>query len=326
MPRRFLWALAIAILVSGGILVLMLRQLDAQTWQSAFLRGDVSLIIRAGFFSLALLSFRSLRFTLLGRNVPYLTAFTGTAIHTFIVRIMPMRLGEISLPVLFRASSGEPPEHTVVSIALVRLVDLTVILATGIISIPLAFGTLTMERFGWGAVALVGLAAAVATFHRWILVFVRLGVMVIARLLPKQLPLFLRVADKIQNAVAFNAALDGRRKLIFWIATAGVSVFQVLSLSTLIRAYGVELGLPQMVVGVSMAMIFGGVPLMTVGSFGTHETGWTLGFMWVGVKSQDAIVSGIASGILTLGFALCFAIPAAIHFFVTRQPSPQKAT
>jgi len=324
MPRRFLWALAIAILVSGGILVLMLRQLDAETWQSAFLRGDVSLIVRAGFFSLALLLFRSLRFTLLGRHVPFLTALTGTAIHTFIVRIMPMRLGEISLPVLFRTQSGEAPEHTVVSIALVRLVDLTVILATGIIAIPLAFGTLTMERFGMGAVALIVLVAAVATFHRWVLALVSVGVRVIARLLPKQLPRVRRIEDKIVQAVAFNVALQGRRKLSFWLATALVSVFQVLSLSTLIRAYGVELGVPQMVVGVSIAMLFGGVPLMTIGNFGTHETGWTLGFMWVGVKSQDAIVSGIASGILTLGFALCFALPAAIYFFVTRQPSPQE--
>ncbi len=323
MSRRFLWLSAIATLISGGILALMLRQLDTQTWQTAFLRGDVGLVIRAAFFAFALLVFRSVRFSLLGRQVPFLTALTGTAIHTFIVRVMPMRLGEISLPVFFRASSQEAPEHTLVSIALVRLVDLTVILATGIISIPLAFGTVTVDRIGWGALVLLLLVVAVGTFHRWILVAVRLATRVVQRLLPKQRPLLDRVADNIYKAVAFNAALDRRRKVIFWIATAGVSACQVLSLSTLIRAYGVELSLPQMVVGVSSAMIFGGVPLMTVGSFGTHETGWTLGFMWVGVSSQDAIVTGIASGLLTLGFALCFAIPAAIHFLATRQPLPK---
>jgi len=323
MPRRFLWLSAIATLISGGILALMLRQLDAHTWQTAFSRGDVSLIVRAGFFAFALLVFRSLRFTILGRHVPILTALTGTAMHTFIVRVMPMRLGEISLPVLFRASSQEPPEHTLVSIALVRLVDLTVILATGIISIPLAFGTLSADRIGWAALALCVLVATVSTFHRWILVLVQVLAFLIQKVLPKQGPLLERLSDKITKAVAFNAALDRRRKVAFWIATAGVSVCQVLSLSTLIRAYGVALPLPKIVVGVSGAMIFGGVPLMTVGSFGTHETGWTLGFMWVGVSSQDAIVTGIASGLLTLGFALCFAIPAALHFFITKQPFPK---
>ncbi|MDZ4696731.1 MAG: lysylphosphatidylglycerol synthase transmembrane domain-containing protein [Deltaproteobacteria bacterium] len=323
MPRRFIWLGAIATLISGGILALMLSQLDARTWQDAFLRGDVSLIVRAGFFAFALLVFRALRFTILGRRVPILTALTGTAMHTFIVRVMPLRLGEISLPVLFRASSQEPPEHTLVSIALVRLVDLTVILATGIISIPLAFGTLSVDRIGWGALALCVLVAVVITFHRWILVLVQLLAFLVQKILPKQRPLLERLTDKIYKAVAFNAALDRRSKLLFWIATAGVSACQVLSLSTLIRAYDVELPLPQMVVGVSSAMIFGGVPLLTVGSFGTHETGWTLGFMWVGVSSQDAIVTGIASGLLTLGFALCFAIPAAIHFFVTKQPLPK---
>ena len=69
-----------------------------------------------------------------------------------------------------------------------------------------------------------------------------------------------------------------------------------------------------------MAIGFGSLPLPTVGNVGTHETGWTLGFQAMGVSLQDAVVTGVASGLITLGFAVVFAIPAGL-LHIARSPS-----
>lgn len=61
---------------------------------------------------------------------------------------------------------------------------------------------------------------------------------------------------------------------------------------------GQPLGL--VVVGATFAMLAKAVPFITVGGFGAHEAGWTLGFSLVGMPVAQAIASGFAVNLLTL--------------------------
>jgi uncharacterized membrane protein YbhN (UPF0104 family) len=65
---------------------------------------------------------------------------------------------------------------------------------------------------------------------------------------------------------------------------------------------GIGIGQPfgLVVVGATFAMLAKAVPFITVGGFGAHEAGWTLGFSLVGMPVALAIASGFAVNLLTL--------------------------
>mgnify|MGYP000185686923 CR=1 FL=1 len=67
----------------------------------------------------------------------------------------------------------------------------------------------------------------------------------------------------------------------------------------------------------------GALPVISVGSVGTHETGWVAGFVWVGMAVPDAMLTGLFTQVTTLSFAVLFAIPATLHLLgVKRRQSP----
>jgi glycosyltransferase 2 family protein len=81
---------------------------------------------------------------------------------------------------------------------------------------------------------------------------------------------------------------------------------------------GIGVGQPfgLVVVGATFASLAKAVPFITVGGFGAHEAGWTVGFSLVGMPVATAIASGFAVNILTLVMSVIFGGTALIvmHF------------
>jgi len=85
-----------------------------------------------------------------------------------------------------------------------------------------------------------------------------------------------------------------------------------------LRAFDLDLSVSQIIVGASLGQVAGSLPLPSVGSIGTHETGWTTGFVWVGVPLSDAALTGIGTQVVTLAFAALFGLPA---WLLQRRPA-----
>ena len=81
---------------------------------------------------------------------------------------------------------------------------------------------------------------------------------------------------------------------------------------------GIGLGQPYglVVVGATFASLAKAVPFITVGGFGAHEAGWTVGFSLVGMPVSMAIASGFAVNILTLLMSVVFGGTALIFMAV----------
>jgi glycosyltransferase 2 family protein len=81
---------------------------------------------------------------------------------------------------------------------------------------------------------------------------------------------------------------------------------------------GIGVGLPYglVVVGATFASLAKAVPFITVGGFGAHEAGWTVGFSLVGMPVSIAIASGFAVNILTLLMSVVFGGAALILMVV----------
>ncbi len=70
--------------------------------------------------------------------------------------------------------------------------------------------------------------------------------------------------------------------------------------SSFLSAFGLPMPYPLVVVGATFASLAKAIPFITIGGFGAHEAGWTLGFTLVGMERTAAIASGFAVNILTL--------------------------
>jgi uncharacterized protein (TIRG00374 family) len=81
---------------------------------------------------------------------------------------------------------------------------------------------------------------------------------------------------------------------------------------------GIGVGRPfgLVVVGATFASLAKAVPFITVGGFGAHEAGWTVGFSLVGMPVSLAIASGFAVNILTLLMSVVFGGGALIFMQV----------
>lgn len=66
------------------------------------------------------------------------------------------------------------------------------------------------------------------------------------------------------------------------------------------------------VFGATFAVLTKAIPLASIGGFGTHEAGWTIGFMLVGFQLPAAILSGFAVNVLTLAVSALFGFPALL--------------
>ena len=73
-------------------------------------------------FPLAVLLARGLRFRVLTTRAGLVTVTAAIGVHNFLVRIIPFRLGELSLPYLL--ARQEPLTRTLLSLVLVRLLEL----------------------------------------------------------------------------------------------------------------------------------------------------------------------------------------------------------
>jgi len=73
-----------------------------------------------------------------------------------------------------------------------------------------------------------------------------------------------------------------------------------------LRAIDVPTRYTLVVIGATFASVAKAIPLISIGGFGAHEVGWTLGFSLVGMEQSLAISTGLAVNLLTLAVSVVF--------------------
>ncbi len=124
-----------------------------------------------------------------------------------------------------------------------------------------------------------------------------------------------------QVSVAF-ARIRNRRTYVLtllWSLPIWLSTFAWFS--SFLSAFGLPMPYPLVVVGATFASLAKAIPFITVGGFGAHEAGWTLGFTLVGMERTVAIASGFAVNILTLLTSAVFGGAALLWMNGLHRPS-----
>ncbi|HEY0839706.1 MAG TPA: lysylphosphatidylglycerol synthase transmembrane domain-containing protein, partial [Vulgatibacter sp.] len=304
--------ITVAFLASAALLALVFSQLDLEEAGARFQSASPGWLAVAAGGSLFVLLMRGVRFAVLNRHARLPLTTAATAIQVFLNRVTPLRLGELSLPWILRRHAGEDAVRSLLSVVLVRLIDLAIVAAAVVAG-------LSLRTHGDGApplvpsvVALVLLAAGLAAFRPCLRLSLRMATWIAARAGIGDRAWVAGPLRKVGDALADGESL-GRREMA-WIALTSVAVFlgQTLLFGAILQAFSVDLGLLELMQGGAVAQAGAAVPIAAVGSFGPQEASWVAGFVWVGVPLQDALVTAIACQVITLAFAAIFALPAWI--------------
>ena len=304
------------VLAFAGSFVLLgviLAQADVEGARRHLERFDWRFVGVGVGLSAAVLLSRVVRFQVLFPEAAFVRLGAITALQNFFVRVMPFRLGELSFPILLKRHLGESAAKAVVYLLLVRLLELWLLVCAALWAVLSLLGTEKAQ----GAVGLVvGLAIVsilLVTFGSWL----RFGVRVVARLVERlpprrSSPRLVQVVESLTAVVSRSERLSPAQRAKLLATSVVVVVLQYMMLAVLARAFGVELGVWQAIVGISLAQAASALPIATVGTFGAYEAGWTAGLVMVGLPIDAAVVSGVATQLSTLVFACVFAAPAAL--------------
>ena len=320
--------IAAAFAISGGVIAALAAQVDWRRALEALRMADLGWMALAIAWSCAIVWARGVRWTAL-QPAPGLGVNTAAiAVQTFYNRVAPMRLGELTLPFLLRRHAGQDASRTLLLLIVVRIVELAVAIGLLALSTLLRTGT---QHAGWLAL-LVGLLAGIALLLFRFRVVMRLGLRVaaaVARALRvDRVPQVSRALERIEQAMAGESQLSGRLRASLLLWTLGLQAMQIASFDSILRAFGVHLDLLALVQSTSVALAGPALPLPSVGMVGTLEASWAIGFVWVGVNLETAILTGIATQVVTLAFAAVVALPAWAYLVrrtAARTPPPSRS-
>ena len=310
----------LALVVSGGLLTAVLWGVDLSAAWARIVGADPTWLAISFVVSVAVLIARGLRFRVLTTRAGAMSVTTAVALQNFLVRVTPLRLGELSLPYLLHRHAGEPPGRALVSLLLVRLLELWLLLAAAIVSAVLWFGDTSGQAAA--VVVLVALSLALAGFRAWLRLATSIARWLATRTGFSGHDLAQKVFAQLDEALGESARLSAAQRWGAGVGTVVVVALQFLLYGCLVRACGLDVHPFQLVVGATAAQVAGALPVLTVGSLGTHESGWVLAFVALGVSRADAVATGLFTQVVTLLFAAVFALPA---WWLTRRVHPSDA-
>jgi len=126
-----------------------------------------------------------------------------------------------------------------------------------------------------------------------------------------------RVAESATRALTITRSLPTYGLTALWLLLAWSGTFGWFW--AFLTATGVHAGPQEVVVGATFAVLSKAMPFLSIGGFGAHEAGWTVGFMLVGFDKELAIASGFAVNILTMVTSFVFGSVAVLTLFWFRR-------
>ncbi|MBE7043401.1 MAG: flippase-like domain-containing protein [Ruminococcaceae bacterium] len=216
--------------------------------------------------------------------------------HQFFGRIIPFKVGDLSLVYLLKKAGVSVGEGGAV-LLLIRLFDGVII----ILSFLLCNLFVNMDVIpGWILLLVLALAIGAVFFTPFLLSrYVHL-----LQKLPEKL---YRAVEQIRImltqsvATLKNVLVIGLVSLIMWF-------FVYLSMHGVVLAFSQPISFPQTVVASFLASAAAFLPINGIGGFGMVETGWTLGFTLLGMDRTVALSSGVVSNTMSFLIICLFGI------------------
>ena len=300
--RSFLIKAALSLVITSALMWFLFRFIKLDQLEQMVATTDWRLMAAGLGMWVLLYMARSARFVLLAPKTPYLHMLCIAAVHNFLLRIMPMRTGDLSYGFLMRRAGTAQLGEALLSLLLFRLLDATTVVLYFAVSLASHGGVYLWDRT-------TGIVAAVVALVVFAVVALNLG-----RLLRwgtnvlrgacravglGERPLVQKALGRLKDSVDSFAHVRPRvilqvsgASLVVWLLTYG-------TFFVIMRAFSMPVGPVQTVLGSTASVVTGFLPIGGLGSFGTLEVGWTAGFYLVGLPESKAAASGFGVSMAT---------------------------
>jgi glycosyltransferase 2 family protein len=304
-PRRLragrVVRIAVAAAFTAAIVALAASYLSVGSLEKAFALLSPKWALLALGAYVAVNAVRACRFILSGARVPFRVAFCIAAVHSALLRVMPLRSGELAYGILLKRTGGGGFGAGVATILMIRILDFATILPVG--GAILALGLVRASSgLAVAGVVIVGVALGV--------LFFMLGPVsrAAARWLAARFPggFVTRAATTLSETYE----LPVRRRIALMALTIGLWALILAWFYLSLCACGVELdAVPGLVVGV-LGVIGSTLPVSLVGTFGPMEGGIALGLAAVGHAPAAVAATALVMSVLTFLANWVLALPA----------------
>ncbi|MEI6217735.1 MAG: lysylphosphatidylglycerol synthase transmembrane domain-containing protein [bacterium] len=250
--------------------------------------------------------FRAIRLGCVLNQRNYLSLTAVCSIHLFLNHILPFRTGELSLPLLLKTFNRRSLATGTISLVVVRLYDMISIVFLMIISLAVVRSELQAHHATAIGYALIAVTTGVlAVFFSLPLILQTAG-----QVLPTCGKPFGATGDRFSTKLVeavyemrsqLQALRPGQRYFVLPLTSlltqACIYSFFYFSM----RYMGIDIGFFKNLLASSGELITGLLPVNMVGSLGTLEAGWAVGYVICGIDKVDAIATGfIVHGLIIL--------------------------
>ncbi len=266
---------------------------------------------------------RAIRFRiLLNHAIPFFRLFPIVCVHNMANSVLPAKSGELSYVYLVKKFGNIQTGEGIATLLVARIFDLICIIPLFILSFFL------LEKYSGGNQYMAPLFAVVLVFL----------VILIVSLFRYGKPIFGRLHQRFQNSSLQDVsvldflfrkgsdmieALEGikSRKGFFFGKLSVVSLSIWISIFllnyVLILAMGIEMGFLEVMFASSFGICATMLPIQGILGLGTFETGWTIGFMAVGLSYDLAVSTGFGYHIIVI---LYFSILGLFGILILLKP------
>ncbi len=222
-------------------------------------------------------------------------------------QILPFRLGEITYVYLARKSEGMVPGKSLASVLAARLFDMLAIAVLFVVEAGVMLRQLPPPSFTYLTIALAaavligGIIAALAVWHARLSEVAHLLIARLTFLAPGVTQSLNKLAEDLTDA--FGTMGSAVRCAHLMLSSLAVWATNFAMLHALLLGLGIPLAIWQTIIGATFAVLTGMLPVNSIGTFGTLEAGWTMGFVLMGLDMTLAVSSGFATHLLALGYS-----------------------
>ena len=246
---------------------------------------------------------RAARFTILGRQLGYSNAFAVASVHAALLRVMPLRSGELAYGIMIRRMGRGGFGEGMAAIAVLRLLDLAVLLVIAAVGVGVRFSAL--EQYHTTVIVGVAAAAAVSLFF---------ALTPIVRALKPRFgtppeagkpPIRFRLLAAMQSATQISL----KRRAALLMCTFAIWLLMPLWFYLLMLSSGMTIGVLDGFASTVFGLIGSILPLSLIGSFGPMEGGFAFGLTAVGFSPEAAASHAVIISTLALVDNWLVAIP-----------------
>ncbi|MES0488755.1 MAG: lysylphosphatidylglycerol synthase transmembrane domain-containing protein [Leptospirales bacterium] len=296
----------IAFIVSIGLLIYLFQQVNLHNIVQHFTQISwLEFFIIAGIY-FSTVFFRGLRInSLVQGSFSRTKAVSFSAIHSFANHVFPFRMGELVLPWLFNKYTTYNYASSFYALVLMRLYDLIVVLFifTGSFLFYYMSRNTSMDPviFSIAIFLEVLLLLGLVFSEKLIKMLFKIMQSLSKKLGQRGKRFAFRLSEIEENITALQKKETSAAKYIFLPAfTFALWMSNYIMFFTVLKFLQIKIGFWTSVLGSSGAIVTNLLPINGLGSFGTLEAGWTLGFMFVGLDKNSAIASSFVMHIIVV--------------------------